>query len=40
MELPADVRALFEAPNYAHLATVCQAAGRTPSPSGPGSRTA
>jgi PPOX class probable F420-dependent enzyme len=22
MELPADVRALFEAPNYAHLATV------------------
>ena len=22
MELPADVRALFEAPNYAHLATI------------------
>ena len=28
MELPADVRALFEAPNYAHLATVLPGDGR------------
>ena len=27
MELPADVRALFEAPNYAHLATVLPSGG-------------
>ena len=27
MELPADVRALFEAPNYAHLATVLPGGG-------------
>jgi PPOX class probable F420-dependent enzyme len=27
MELPADVRALFEAPNYAHLATVMPGCG-------------
>jgi PPOX class probable F420-dependent enzyme len=27
MDLPADVRALFEAPNYAHLATVLPGGG-------------
>jgi len=27
MELPADVRALFEAPNYAHLATLLPGGG-------------
>ena len=27
MELPADVRALFEAPNYAHIATVSPGGG-------------
>jgi nitroimidazol reductase NimA-like FMN-containing flavoprotein (pyridoxamine 5'-phosphate oxidase superfamily) len=32
MELPADVRALFETPTYAHLATVLPSGGPHPVP--------